>query len=178
MIGAAESGCYRDENRWRNAERHALKSMAQTRATSKALGQVLRWIPELAGYSGTPAEEMPPDDSSPAPSRTHPPVAEILGHQDVETKGQAFGEEDFADPVISIGQARNLIKLAIKVGEGRGFPVLNGTLEQADLPPCPDGSTRQQVESYLVNKIHPRAYDAFAKSLEKFEPMSDQEERI
>lgn len=29
-----------------------------TRATSKALAQVLRWIPVLAGYSGTPAEEM------------------------------------------------------------------------------------------------------------------------
>jgi hypothetical protein len=38
--------------------RHALRSMAQTRAVSKALGQALRWIVVLAGYSGTPAEEM------------------------------------------------------------------------------------------------------------------------
>jgi hypothetical protein len=38
--------------------RHALKSMAQTRATSKALAQHLRWIAVLGGYSGTPAEEM------------------------------------------------------------------------------------------------------------------------
>ncbi|KKL57411.1 hypothetical protein LCGC14_2235690, partial [marine sediment metagenome] len=29
-----------------------------TRATSKALAQALRWIPVLAGYSGTPFEEM------------------------------------------------------------------------------------------------------------------------
>jgi hypothetical protein len=62
VIGAAEAGCYFDEKmrgapRW--TERHAVKSMAQTRATSKAIGQVLRWIPVLAGYSGTPAEEMP-----------------------------------------------------------------------------------------------------------------------
>ena len=35
--------------------------MAQTRATSKALAQALRWIPVLAGYSGTPYEEMPPE---------------------------------------------------------------------------------------------------------------------
>ncbi len=37
---------------------HAVESMAITRATSKSIGQVLRWIPVLAGYSGTPAEEM------------------------------------------------------------------------------------------------------------------------
>jgi hypothetical protein len=58
VVGAAECGCYVDEKKWKNAERHSLQSMAQTRATSKSLGQVLRWIPELAGYSGTPAEEM------------------------------------------------------------------------------------------------------------------------
>ncbi len=33
-------------------------SMAQTRAASKALSLVLRAIAEMAGYSGTPAEEM------------------------------------------------------------------------------------------------------------------------
>lgn len=61
VIGAAECGCYLDEKRWSRAERHSIQSMAQTRATSKALGQILRWIPELAGYSGTPFEEMPGD---------------------------------------------------------------------------------------------------------------------
>ena len=66
-IGAAEAGCYLDETtrgkqRW--SERHAVKSMAQTRATSKAIGQVLRFIPVLAGFSGTPAEEM----AAPRPS--------------------------------------------------------------------------------------------------------------
>ena len=63
VIGAAEAGCFFDEKmrgqpRW--TDRHAVLSMAQTRATSKSLGQILRWLPVLAGYSGTPAEEMPP----------------------------------------------------------------------------------------------------------------------
>ena len=61
IVGAAEAGCFSDEkqgSRQRWTERHAMKSMAQTRAVSKALGQCLRWIPVLAGYSGTPAEEM------------------------------------------------------------------------------------------------------------------------
>ena len=75
VIGAAECGCHFDEqqkrrdgsglyDRWiehGRQNRHACMSMAQTRATSKALAQALRWIPVLAGYSGTPFEEMPPE---------------------------------------------------------------------------------------------------------------------
>jgi hypothetical protein len=50
--------CTKAENRWRTADDYAIRSMAQTRATSKALGSVLRFIVTLAGYDGTPAEEM------------------------------------------------------------------------------------------------------------------------
>jgi len=82
VIGAAEAGCFIDEEEYsrRNREwykrwvkndkpiQHSVLSMAQTRATSKAIGQVLRFIPVLAGYAGTPAEEMPPrDESEPMP---------------------------------------------------------------------------------------------------------------
>lgn len=73
VIGGAQAGCFFDETietkdgreikRWK--ERHAVQSMAQTRATSKALGQILRFIPVLAGYSGTPAEEMPREPAEP-----------------------------------------------------------------------------------------------------------------
>jgi hypothetical protein len=78
VVGAAEAGCFFDETmngqpRWN--ERHACKSMAQTRATSKAIGQVLRWIPVLAGFSGTPYEEMPPGgypDRDEAPPKREP----------------------------------------------------------------------------------------------------------
>lgn len=38
--------------------RHAMMSMAQTRATSKALSQALRFVVVMAGYRGTPSEEM------------------------------------------------------------------------------------------------------------------------
>lgn len=82
-IGAAECSCHFDEqqkrrdgsglyDRWieyGRQNRHACMSMAQTRATSKALAQALRWIPVLAGYSGTPFEEMPPQDSSSPPQQ-------------------------------------------------------------------------------------------------------------
>jgi hypothetical protein len=36
-----------------------LRSMAQTRASSKAFANVLRFVPLLAGLKGTPAEELP-----------------------------------------------------------------------------------------------------------------------
>lgn len=59
VIGAAESECRWDETTWRNRDSYALRSMAQTRATSKALRIPLGFIVELAGYVGTPEEEMP-----------------------------------------------------------------------------------------------------------------------
>jgi len=59
IIGSAESMCDRKEERWEKADEYAIRSMAQTRATSKALASVLRFVVTLAGFSGTPAEEMP-----------------------------------------------------------------------------------------------------------------------
>ena len=179
VIGAAESGCYRDENRWRNAERHAMKSMAQTRATSKALGQVLRWIPELAGYSGTPAEEMPPADPSPAPSRTQPPVAEILGHQDVETKGQAFGERVIVidEDHINEKQASAIIALSVAAGKPHGqhgFHVLNRTLKREKHEPCPVGSRKDDVLLHLCESVRLEQYETLCEALKSFAPDAEQ----
>ena len=60
VIGGAEASCLSTERRgpWKSADDYAIKSMAQTRAQSKALRGVLGWIMSLAGYSPTPAEEM------------------------------------------------------------------------------------------------------------------------
>jgi hypothetical protein len=57
-IGAADSMCLRTEERWKDSEDFEIRSMAQTRAMSRALASVLRFIPTLAGMAGTPAEEM------------------------------------------------------------------------------------------------------------------------
>lgn len=58
VVGAAEAECSRDEGRWKTAPAYALRSMAQTRAGSKALRMPLGFIMQLAGFEGTPAEEM------------------------------------------------------------------------------------------------------------------------
>jgi hypothetical protein len=58
VIGAAEAMCTRDEKRWKTADEYAIRSMAQTRATAKALRMPLGFVMHLAGYQVTPAEEM------------------------------------------------------------------------------------------------------------------------
>lgn len=57
-ISAAEAQCTKDESKWKNRDDFQIRSMAQTRASSKALKNAFGWVAELAGYSSTPAEEM------------------------------------------------------------------------------------------------------------------------
>ncbi len=59
IISAAEAMCMRKEKRWGTADEYAVRSMAQTRASAKALRQAFGWVAELAGMKSTPAEEMP-----------------------------------------------------------------------------------------------------------------------
>lgn len=58
VIGGAEAYCLRDELNWKTKTFFQLASMAQTRAGSKALRQILGFVVALAGYNPTPYEEM------------------------------------------------------------------------------------------------------------------------
>lgn len=60
VVGRADAICSKNEKRgpWKNADDYARLSMAQTRATSKALKGPLGFVLSLAGYQTTPAEEM------------------------------------------------------------------------------------------------------------------------
>src|SRR3990167_5431255 len=57
-IGAAEAECLRTERTWAKRDDYALRSMAATRATSKALRMPLGFVMTLAGFEATPADEM------------------------------------------------------------------------------------------------------------------------
>ncbi len=61
-VSAAEAMCLSDEANWKNKPLFQLKSMAQTRACSKALRNVFAWVAVLAGFDPTPAEEMTGDE--------------------------------------------------------------------------------------------------------------------
>jgi hypothetical protein len=74
VVGAAESECLRSEARWAKAEDYAIRSMAATRATSKALRQPLGFVMTMAGFDATPVEEMPLSSDEPAPPSAGKPA--------------------------------------------------------------------------------------------------------
>jgi hypothetical protein len=88
VIASAESMCAKDEPNWASRPAYAIRSMAQTRASSKALRQAFAWVAVLAGYAPTPAEEMDGVEIKPEPAKaptkqptwqeppTGPPTAE------------------------------------------------------------------------------------------------------
>lgn len=59
VVGGAEAECRVTEENWKTRDSYALRSMAQTRAASKALRMPLGFVMQLAGFDATPAEEMP-----------------------------------------------------------------------------------------------------------------------
>jgi hypothetical protein len=58
VVSRASALCLRDEPRWRDQPEYAIRSMAVTRAAGKAFRLAFAWIMGLAGYEGTPAEEV------------------------------------------------------------------------------------------------------------------------
>ncbi len=74
LVGAAEAQCLTSESSWSNREDFALRSMAQTRATSKAMRMPLGYIVQLAGFDATPAEEMGFMKSGTPQADIRPPV--------------------------------------------------------------------------------------------------------
>ena len=72
VIGRASAICGMEDDRpWANRAEYARRSMAVTRATSRAFRQQYSWIMALAGYEVSPAEEMPRDEDD-EPRRRSP----------------------------------------------------------------------------------------------------------
>jgi hypothetical protein len=81
LVGAAESMCLRKEAKWRNADEYAVRSMAATRATSKALRLPLGFVVELSGFNPTPAEEVIVEATA---SAVQPPRVTMLQLQQMQ----------------------------------------------------------------------------------------------
>jgi hypothetical protein len=97
IVGAAEGECSRAESKWKNRDPFAIRSMAQTRAISRALRAPLGQIIALAGYEATPAEEMPAGETEPITSATAPSPATTLQRQ---TIGYLFSQLKDAAPQV------------------------------------------------------------------------------
>lgn len=77
VISSAEAMCMKAEANWKARDEFMLRSMAQTRASAKALRNAYGWVAELAGLKSTPAEEMDGVagyDHSPVPADAIPVV--------------------------------------------------------------------------------------------------------
>lgn len=85
VVGAAESQCLRSEKTWAGRDDFSLRSMAQTRATSKALRMPLGFVMVLAGYEATPSDEMGGEDYTPTPQQVKQDTeeAELVSRQQV-----------------------------------------------------------------------------------------------
>jgi hypothetical protein len=61
VVGQGFGFCSASEKTWSTRPAFALASMAQTRATVRALRPALGWVPVLGGFEPTPSDEMPSD---------------------------------------------------------------------------------------------------------------------
>jgi len=59
VVGRAEAMCSRSEDTWARRDEYAVRSMAETRAESRAYRRAAGWLVSIAGYNPTPKEEMP-----------------------------------------------------------------------------------------------------------------------
>lgn len=123
VVGGGESACKRTESAWCMrrgdiVDDFALESMAQTRATSRTLQGPLRFIVTLAGYSGTPAEEMPqqaapaaqqppPNNRTTAPNTTAQPVQQSERPITANQKGAINGR--CAKAGLSVDQVKAIL---------------------------------------------------------------------
>ncbi len=84
VIGRGSAICGADEATWKSRPKFARRSMAITRATGKAFRLGFSWIIKMAGYEGTPAEEM--IDVKPVAKSYKEPVTE----EDIKDIENAF----------------------------------------------------------------------------------------
>jgi len=91
-IAAAESECRRDEPNWADRPSYALRSMAQTRGSNKALRLCVGWIMPLAGFEPTPAEEVMDVAPAPAAAGGQAPALEAQPRQALAKATQKNGD--------------------------------------------------------------------------------------
>lgn len=135
VVGDAVSQCARDESNWRSRDDYAVRSMAQTRATGKALRVALGFVAAMAGFDATPAEELPPRPAraphvEPTPPPTPPPAPdEVL-------EGEVVDDGAFVPPTISEAQMR-MIHAVVRELDEEAAPIPAEYAEREQ----PDGLT-------------------------------------
>lgn len=126
-VGYGSALCGTEGDRpWDSRPVHVQRSMAVTRATSRAFRQRYSWVMAIAGYEPTPADEMPHDERHDAPSD--------LGRPELERRaeGMAVKVEDvgfYAADTQADGNPR--WKASVKNGSHKYHPTAEGALAEA-----------------------------------------------
>lgn len=109
VVGRADALCTKHEKRgpWKSSDDYARLSMAQTRATSKALKGPLGFVVSLAGFANTPAEEMTFAEPDPEPKPKPEPLVAMK---------DAMGLAEFA---FTVGVDTDLLQRAASHVAGR-----------------------------------------------------------
>lgn len=134
-ISSAEAMCTRSEKNWKDRDEFMLKSMAQTRASAKALRQAFGWVAELAGMKSTPAEEMDGMyDQTPIKESSVP----IVTYDDPEDPAPSEEADNHIDiPTDVLAQKKRIMALlkkrGVDVSSGKACKTYVADLTQLDL---------------------------------------------
>lgn len=144
-VGAAEAMCTREESTWKKRDDFALRSMAQTRATSKALRGPLGFVVTLAGYSDTPAEEMPPDPLQERYPGKRVEDVEVVGGSDIPSEDpETLTADQYAGLQAAfkvVGNPQAFLEAWLDTNQVPQFPHLRDRMAQL---------TPQQADALLV----------------------------
>jgi hypothetical protein len=148
VIGRADALCTRHEKRgpWKTADDYARLSMAQTRATSKALKGPLGFVVSLAGYATTPAEEMTFVEPDAAPETDIPSAPDPL---------PAIGPDRSATLLLnsdSAGITREALRLAVGHATQVEVPSLEDDEKAVDLLAELSDKQEERVSKWVEKK--------------------------
>lgn len=130
VIGRGSAVCGApNDGEWTGRPAHMKRSMAVTRATSRAFRQQYSWIMALAGYEPTPADEMPGNDEPVPPAGE---TEELLGveSRDGTAKAGTGAASSFDVRTTPDGLAFGFL---LDTGKGSVNVILDGTLAAAVL---------------------------------------------
>ena len=125
---APKRNALRDEKTWAGRDDYALRSMAQTRATSKAMRQPLGFIITLAGFDPTPAEEMPTAETFKAPAAagglpiTEPQQKKIYLLRDKLVKAGVFTQQAYDESMAKLYGTQRVNELNREQATGTDRP--------------------------------------------------------
>lgn len=112
VLSRAEGLCMTDEPTWKKRAHRERAGMAQTRACSRALSNLFRSVADMAGYAGTPLDDVP--EAPPMDEFTQPPPQK-------QAKPQ---------PRISVDQAQDMRSLALDLHGTRAASITGEVLKK------------------------------------------------